>query len=223
MASDDDDGLRERIAETLDRLGLEELTADYRDEHRAAEDALAARFDPLPEAIAETPEVAEVNCVNVHRDGEDVLVPVVPVLFEDSGEPDRDVVWEVVGETLRAVPPAFADHHVRHYDLQFAYADADEESVVYRRITVQPELVERYRHGDLDLAGLREAVAAGDDGDDGVPPVDWQRFDAEDVSGSGAYSGQTAAVAAACAASSAGAAAACSSAAGAAAGAGGSC
>jgi hypothetical protein len=223
MPSDDDEVLRERIADTLDRLGLEELTADYRDEHRAAEDALAARFDPLADALAEVPEVAEVNRVNVHRDGEDILVPVVPVLFEDAGVPDLDVVWDVVGEALRAVAPEFSDHHVRHYDLQFAYADADEESVVYRRITVQPDLVERYRHGDLDLAGLREAVAAGDDGDDGVPPVNWQRFDAEHASGSGAYSGNTAAVAAACAASSAGAAAACSSAAGAAAGAGGSC
>jgi len=219
----DDDGLRERIAETLDRLGLEELTADYRDEHRAAEDALGELFDPLPAALAEPPEVAEVNRVNVHRDGEDVLVPVVPVLFEEPGEPDLDVVWDVVGETLRALSAAFADHHVRHYDLQFAYADADEESVVYRRITVQPDLVERYLDGDLDLAGLREAVAAGDDGDDGVPPVNWQRFDAEDVSGSGAYAGNTAAVAAACAASSAGAAAACSGAAAGAAGAGGSC
>ncbi len=221
MSADDEPGLRERVAETLDSLGLEELTADYRDEHRAAEDALADAFDPLPDELAELPEVHEVNKVNVHRDGEDVLVPVVPVVFEDAGDPDLNTVWAFVGRVLRALHPAFADHHVRHYDLQFAYADVDEEAVIYRRITVDQPLVERFLDDPaVDLAALREAVAEGDDGDDGVPPVNWQRFDAESVSGSGAYSGSTAAIAAACAASSTGAAAACASSAAAAGGAG---
>lgn len=209
----DDAGLRERIAETLDRLGLEELTANYRDEHRAAEAALDEAFDPLPEALAEVPAVAEVNRVNDHADGGDVLVPVVTVLFEDAGEPDLDAVWGFVDRILRAVHPQFADHHVRHYDLQFAYADADEEAVIYRRITVHPPLVERFLGPDaFDLAALRAAVAEGDDGDDGVPPVDWQVFDAGHASGSGAYSGSSAAIATTAAASSA---AACSGAAGA--------
>jgi hypothetical protein len=37
--------------------------------------------------------------------------------------------------------PVFSDLHVRHYDLQFAYASTDEDEVIYRRITVQPALV----------------------------------------------------------------------------------
>ena len=32
-------------------------------------------------------------------------------------------------------------------------------------------------------------VEAGDNGDDGVPPVDWQQFDASSPAGSGAYAG----------------------------------
>ncbi len=212
------EGITERIAETLDALGLEELTANYRDRHREAEDALAAAFDPLPSSLAETPEVAEVNRVNTHDDGDDVVVPVVPVLFDPPGEPPRDQVWDVVGRVLESVHPAFGDLHVRHYDVQFAYADADEEEVIYRRVTVHPPLVEEYLETG-DLAALREAVAEGDDGDDGVPPVNFKPFDATSMSASGAYAGNPA-VAGAVAASSAGAAAACGGAAGAAGGAG---
>lgn len=220
--SADDRGFGDRVADFLDSIGLEELTDDYRDEHRAAEGRLADAFDPLPAALAEPPAIGEVNKVNTHDDGGDVLVPVVTVLFEESGEPDPDAVWDVAGTVLAAVHPTFADLHVRYYDLQFAYADEAEETVVYRRITVHPPLVERFLDGDLDRDALRAAVAEGDDGDDGVPPVNWKRFDAESMAASGTYAGSTAAIAAACAASSAGAAAACAgSAAGAAGGAAG--
>ena len=220
MPSDADDSIGERFADFLDSIGLEDLTDDYRDENDAGDERLADAFDPLPAELAEIPAVSEVNRVNTHRDGDDVLVPVVPVLFEDAGEPDRDRVWDVTGTVLSAVHPVFESFHVRHYDVQFAYADEAEEQVIYRRITVQPALVERYLdESAFALTDLREAVEAGDDGDDGVPPVNFQQFDAESTS-SGSYAGGNAAIAAAAASSSAGAAAACAGA-GAAAGAGG--
>lgn len=218
-----DPSFGEQVADFLDTLGLEELTDDYRDEHGEAEHALAEAFSPLPGYLAETPEIHEINRVNIHDDGGDVLVPVVPVLFEDAGEPDRDHVWETVGTVLEAVHPTFEDHHVRHYDVQFAHADADEAEVIYRRVTVHPPLVERYLQGSgYDLGALRDDVVAGDNGDDGVPPVNFKRFDAASTASSGAYAANHAAAAAAAAAASSGAAAACAGGvAGGAAGAGG--
>ena len=219
MPSDSDDGgLAEAAADVLDRLGFEDLTANHRERNRQGDQRLAAAFDPLPDALDAVPEVSEVNRVNTHRDGDDVVVPVVPAVFADPGEPDMDTVWETVGAALEAVHPVFEELHVRHYDLQFAYADEAEETVIYRRVTVTPEMAGALvAEPGYDLATLRAAVEEGDDGDDGVPPVYWQQFDAESV-GSGSYGGGGAAVAAAAAASS-GAAAACAG--GAAAGAGG--
>ncbi|MBB6646558.1 hypothetical protein [Halobellus ruber] len=220
MPSSDDRSFTERAADFLDSIGLEDLTEDYREENNAGDDRLADAFDPLPDALADVPEVHEVNKVNTHRDGDDILVPVVPVVLEDAGEPAMDTVWDVVGTILEAIHSVFKGFHVRHYDVQFAYADANEEDVVYRRITVQPTLVERYlTDPGYTLSDLRADVKAGDDGDDGVPPVYWQQFDAESMASSGAYAGGGgAAVASACAGASAGAAASC---AGGAAGAGG--
>jgi len=221
MPADDDPSFGERVADFLDSMGLEDLTDDYREENRQGDDHLAEVFEPLPAALAEVPEVHEVNKVNTNRDGDDVLVPVVPVVLADAGEPEMDTVWDLFGAVLTAVHPVFEPFHVRHYDVQFAYADADEESVVYRRMTVQPSLAERYTSDPgYGLSDLREAVQAGDDGDDGVPPVYWQAFDARSVGSSGSYAGGGgAAAAAACAGASAGAAAGCAG--GAAGGAGG--
>jgi hypothetical protein len=220
MPSDNDDDFGDRFADFLDSIGLEELTADYREEHRAAERNLETAFEDAPD-LSETPHVAEVNRVNTHRDGRDVVVPVVPVVFEESGKPPRRRVYEIVGTVLAAVPPAFtdADCHVRHYDVQFAYADGNEEEVVYRRVAVGRELAERaLMNATFDAMALARAVKEGDDGDDGVPPVDFQRFDARSTS-SGSYAGGNAAVHAATVAASSGAAASCASSA--AAGAGG--
>jgi len=99
--------------------------------------------------------------------------------------------------------------HVRNYDVQFAYADADEEEVIYRRVTVPLPLVERLLDEPwYNLGDPRAEGAERDDGDDGVPPVKFKRFDAESMAGSGANAGgRGAAVAAACTASSTGAAA----------------
>jgi hypothetical protein len=220
---DTNDGLAAAAADLLDSLGFDDLTANYRERNERGDERLAAAFDPLPDPLDDVPEVSEVNRVNTHRDGDDVLVPVVPVVFARPGEPDMDTVWTVVGTVLEAVHPVFEDLHVRHYDLQFAYADEAEETVIYRRVTATPGMAARLiEEPGYDTETLRTAVREGDDGDDGVPPVYWQRFDAESVD-SGSYGGGGAAVAAAAAASS-GAAAACAggaAAAGAGAGAGG--
>ena len=223
--SSDDRSFTEKAADFLDSIGLEDLTEDYRDENREGDDRLADAFDPLPDALAELPEVHEVNKVNTHRDGGDILVPVVPVVFEDAGEPEMETVWELTGTILEAIHPVFEQFHVRQYDVQFAYADDDEEAVIYRRITVQPSLVEEFiADPGYSLDDLWADVRAGDDGDDGVPPVHWQEFDAESMASSGAYAGGGgAAAAAACASASAGAAASCAGAAAGAGGAAGGC
>ena len=214
-SSDDDSGTEsfgDRFADFLDSIGLEELTADYREAHRAVESNLEQAFGES-DTFAETPHVAEVNRVNGHRDGRDVVVPVVPVVFEAAGEPPRQQVYGVVGTVLGCLHPVFseADCHVRHYDVQFAYADEDEAEVVYRRVTVHPELAERaLADSTFDEMALARAVQEGDDGDDGVPPVDFQQFDARSTS-SGSYAGGNAAIHAATAAASSGAAAACAS------------
>ena len=223
MPSDSSEqSLTERAADFLDSIGLEDLTDDYREENSQGDDRLAAAFDPKSPVLAEVPEVHEVNKVNVHRDGEDILVPVVPVLFEEAGEPTMETVWDITETVLGAVHPVFESFHVRHYDIQFAYANESEDEVIYRRITVQPSLVDAYTSNpSYELEDLRADIKAGDDGDDGVPPVYWQQFDAESMASSGAYAGGGgAAVAAACASASAGAAASCASAGAAAGGAG---
>jgi len=152
-------------------------------------------------------------------------VPVVPVVFEDAGEPPMDTVWELTVTILEAIHPVFEGHHVRHYDIQFAYADDAEEEVIYRRMTVQPPLVDTLlTDPSYTRSDLRTDVQTGDDGDDGVPPVYWQQFDARSMASSGAYAGGGgAAVAAACASASAGAAASCAGAGAAGAGGTGGC
>jgi hypothetical protein len=69
MPSNDERSFAESVADFLDSIGLEDLTDDYREENGRGDDRLAEAFDPLPDALAEVPEVHEVNKVNVHRDG----------------------------------------------------------------------------------------------------------------------------------------------------------
>jgi len=224
-SNDSDSSLTERAADFLDSIGLEDLTEDYRDENSRGDERLADAFCQTPNSLAELPEVSEVNKVNTHRDGDDILVPVVPVVFEDAGEPAMDTVWELTVTVLEAIHPVFEGHHVRHYDIQFAYADDAEEEVIYRRMTVQPPLVDTLlTDPSYTRSDLRTDVQTGDDGDDGVPPVYWQQFDARSMASSGAYAGGGgAAVAAACASASAGAAASCAGAGAAGAGGTGGC
>ena len=191
MSADDPErSLGDRFSDFLDSIGLENLTDDYREDKREADDKLERAFETGPDELAVAPDLAEVDKVNVHRDGEDVLVPVVTVVFEGTGEPAAETVWEITADVFRAVQPVFRDDHVRHYDVQFAYADADGEAAVFRRITASQDLVDEFvTDATLDVPALRERIRAGDDGDDGVPPVYWQVFDARSPAGSGSYAG----------------------------------
>jgi len=190
MSADDDRSLRERFVTFLDSIGLENLTDDYREQKAAADEKLERTFEVNHEEVATLPEVAEVDKVNVHRDGEDILVPVIPVVFEEAGEPEMRRVWEVTGDVLRALHPVFETEHVRHYDIQFGYANADETDAVFRRITVSQPLTDEFvTDATVGIDQLQEQVRVGDDGDDGVPPVYWQEFDAYSPAGSGSYTG----------------------------------
>ena len=184
---DSDRSLGDRFADVLDSVGLENLTGDYREQKNEADEALERAFAGDTDDLAAAPELAEVDKVNVHRNNNDVLVPVVTVVFSGAGEPRLGRVWEITGEILRTVSPVFREEFVRHVDVQFAYADSDETTAVFRRITAQPELFDS--SVPVDTADLRARVEAGDDGDDGVPPVNWQRFDADSPAGSGSYAG----------------------------------
>lgn len=133
---DESEGIRGMLGDALAALGIENRQDEYAETDQEGDDALAEAFDPLPAALAEVPEIHEINKVNTHSDGDDILVPVVPILFEDAGEPTMDTVWGIVEDALKALHPVFSGLHVRHYDLQFAYATADEDEVIYRRITV---------------------------------------------------------------------------------------
>lgn len=187
---DTDRSLGDRFADFLDSVGLENLTDDYREQKREADEALERAFDDDTERLATVPELAEIDRVNIHRNGDDVLVPVVTVVFSGAGEPRLRRVWEITGDILRAVHPVFAGTFLRHVDVQFAYADSDETTAVFRRITASQDLIESFvTDPTVDTAALRARVEAGDDGDDGVPPVNWQRFDAGSPAGSGAYAG----------------------------------
>lgn len=181
--------LSDRFADVLDSLGLENLTDDYRDVKHEADQRLETVFEDAPE-LATTPTLAEVDKVNVHRDGDPVLVPVVPVVFEAAGEPQMDRVWGITGDIFKAIHPVFREAHVRHVDVQFAYTDSAESEAIFRRITASQTLLDSFvTDATVDIDDLRERIAAGDDGDDGVPPVHWQEFDARSPAGSGAYAG----------------------------------
>jgi len=188
--NDTDRSLGDRFADFLDSVGLENLTDDYREQKREADKALERAFGGDTERLATVPELAEIDRVNVHRSGDDVLVPVVTVVFSGAGEPRLRRVWEITGDILRAVHPVFAGTFLRHVDVQFAYADSDETTPVFRRITASQDLVESFvTDPSVGVTDLRARVKAGDDGDDGVPPVNWQQFDAGSPAGSGAYAG----------------------------------
>ncbi|ERH09572.1 MAG: hypothetical protein J07HX64_01331 [halophilic archaeon J07HX64] len=185
-----DSSLGDQFSDFLDSVGLENLTDDYREHKHEADEALERAFDGDTEQLATVPELAEVDRVNSHRSGDDVLVPVVAVVFSGAGEPRLGRVWEITGEILRTVHPVFSGTFVRHIDVQFAYADSDETTPIFRRITASQGLTESFvTDPTVDIADLRARVEAGDDGDDGVPPVNWQRFDAGSPAGSGAYAG----------------------------------
>ena len=120
--------------------------------------------------------ITAVAVVNEGPNGEPVAVPVARFsLGEHVEEPDRDLVWDLVGEAAAAIHGPFEDVFVRHYDVQFTF-DGDElfEAEECRRVLLTTDLVDRYAtDAGFSVADLRAAVEAADDIDDEVAPVAW--------------------------------------------------
>ncbi len=120
--------------------------------------------------------VTGVAVVNEGPDGEPVVVPIARFsLGEDVETPDRDLVWELVGEAATALQAPFDDVFVRHYDVQFTF-DGDElfEAETCRRVLLTDDLVDRYAtDSEFSLSALRDAILAADDVDDEIAPVAW--------------------------------------------------
>jgi hypothetical protein len=179
-----------------------------------ANDALRERVDPEVRGIDDC-AVTGVAVVNEGPDGEPIVVPIARFsLGEAVEEPDLDLVWELVGEALDALVPAFEDAvFVRHYDVQFTFdGDGLFEAAACRRVAVTPELASRF-HTDVgfDVQALREAMLAADDLDDEIAPVAWgecenysNRQHAAVVTGGVAAAAGASASAASCAGATAG-------------------
>ncbi|WP_435181625.1 hypothetical protein [Halorussus sp. AFM4] len=143
----------------------------------AADDALQQRVDGDARGI-EDAAVTGVAVVNEGPDDEPVTVPIARFsLGEDVESPDFDLVWDLVGEAISALAPAFEteDVFVRHFDVQFTF-DGDElfEAEECRRVAVPPELADRFvSAAGFGVDDLRAAVEDGHDIDDEVAPVAW--------------------------------------------------
>ncbi|CCQ35141.1 hypothetical protein HLRTI_003415 [Halorhabdus tiamatea SARL4B] len=153
--------------------------------------------------------VTGVAVVNEGPDGEPVVVPIARFsLGEDVETPDKDLVWELVGEAASALQVPFDDVFIRHYDIQFTF-DGDElfEAETCRRVLLTDALVDQYATDpEFSLSQLRDAVLAADDIDDEIAPVAWgecrdysQTDDAAIVVGGAAAAAGASASAASCA------------------------
>lgn len=162
-----------------------------------AQTALENRqFGRDADLFASAPTVDDVASVNTHRDGEPIYVPVIEISLESAEEPDRAAAYRIAAGAVRAVRPALADVHVRHYDVLFSYGETSWTgpwTKEKRRIAVTPRLLERLkREPSFDAAALRSAIEERDDGDDEIPPVAWgdplpdsYYYETDDWSGAG--------------------------------------
>ncbi|MFD1572252.1 hypothetical protein [Halorubrum laminariae] len=120
--------------------------------------------------------VTGVAVVNEGPDGEPVVVPIARFsLGEDIETPDKDLVWDLVGEAASALQAPFDDVFIRHYDIQFTF-DGDElfEAETCRRVLLTDSLVDQYAtEPEFSLSQLRDPVLAADDIDDEIAPVAW--------------------------------------------------
>ena len=152
---------------------------------------------PLREGT-DVPADAALNEVAEHDDGDPVYVPVVRVPLATS-DPGRDGVYRHAAHAAAALHDEFDHAHVRGYDIEFGLDDGSLGGVgrTVKRVAVTPDLAERLRDPDYDHRDLRRDVEAADDGDPGVPPVDWgDAVDYTNGGGSTAASGAAAATAA---------------------------
>ncbi|WP_241981497.1 hypothetical protein [Halorubrum sp. GN11_10-6_MGM] len=137
------------------------------DDHPSPTDA------PLREG-ADVPADASLHEVAEHDDGDPVYVPVVRLPLATS-DPGRDGVYRHAARAAAALHDEFDRAHVRGYDVEFGLDDGSLGGVgrTVKRVAVTPELAERLRDPDYDHRDLRSDVEDGDNGDPGVPPVDW--------------------------------------------------
>jgi hypothetical protein len=155
--------------------GDDDAEARIEDARESADDHLDARVDADAYGI-EDAAVMGVAVVNEGPDDEPVTVPIARFsLGEDVEDPDYDLVWDLVGEALRALVPAFEGLFVRHYDVQFTFdGDGLFEAEECRRVAVPPEMADRFVSDPGFGAGtLREAMFDGHDIDDEIAPVAW--------------------------------------------------
>jgi len=158
-------------------LGGDEDDAQARieDARETAGDALDQRVDADAYGIDDA-GVTGVAVVNEGPDEEPVTVPIARFsLGEDVESPDYDLVWDLVGEALRAFDAGFDDVFVRHYDVQFTF-DGDElfEAEECRRVAVPPETADRFASDPgFGVDDLRATVMDGHDIDDEIAPVAW--------------------------------------------------
>ena len=153
----------------------DDVEARINDARESADDGLEARVDPDAYGIDDA-GVTGVAVVNEGPDGEPVTVPIARFsLGEDVEDPDYDLVWDLVGEALRALDPAFEGLFVRHYDVQFTFdGDGLFEAEECRRVAVPPDLADRFASDPgFGTDALREAMFDGHDIDDEVAPVAW--------------------------------------------------
>ncbi|ELZ47048.1 hypothetical protein C465_11823 [Halorubrum distributum JCM 9100] len=123
---------------------------------------------------ADVPSAANLHEVAEREDGDPVYVPVIRIPLA-TADPGRDGVYRHAARAATALHDEFEDAHVRGYDVEFGLDDGSLGGVgrTVKRVAVTPEIAARLRDRDYDHRDLREDVADGDDGDPGVPPVDW--------------------------------------------------
>ncbi|WP_415382902.1 hypothetical protein [Halosimplex sp. TS25] len=148
---------------------------DLQEREDDAHEALQNRITPETYGIDDC-AVTGVAVVNEGPDEEPIVVPIARFsLGEDVESPDYDLVWELAGEAIRAMAPAFEGVFVRHYDVQFTF-DGDElfEAEECRRIAVTPDLADRLvTETGWDVADFKSAMLGADDIDDQIAPVAW--------------------------------------------------
>ena len=162
-------------------------------------DDLPAPTDaPLRES-ADVPADSGLHEVATHDDGDPVYVPVVRIPLATT-DPGMDGVYRHAAAAAAALHDEFGDAHVRGYDVEFGLDDGSLGGIgrTVRRVAVTPEIAERLGDPDYDHRDLRSDVTDADDGDPGVPPVDWgEALSYAGGSGSAAAGGAAAATTAA--------------------------
>jgi len=141
----------------------------------AADELLAEAVPETDPRVRATPTVDDVHEVNDHAEtGDPILVPAVSVPLETAERPDMETVYKLVVRVCPALDEAFADDHVRGFDVEFAFGpDRFLRGRTRRRVAVTPDIAARCADPAYDHRALADEVTEEDDGDDVTPPVAW--------------------------------------------------